>query len=292
MSRALHIIGIVLLLIAFIHLFLASVSLPYFFTLDFVRLHFKRSGLSIGNAGTSLKELRVSTLQEKVCFRPLTADYSVRRLASGRIASMTCITSAPAAPQLSARRTHSSSTALTTPSRSLQPGLGDSPSIRLVRSQSISNDHALSPHCSFAAAGLTFVALLLTLTSDARVRLLSAFASLFACLTTLIAFAIDIALFVNVKHRVAKIEDLDIDTKPWVGKLDSSPPDDLMKLTQWSFLAFWLTLVGFLLTLMAPLMILLGRRARAAAKLAADDSSSTTTTSESLVKGRTSNLSA
>ena len=63
--------------------------------------------------------------------------------------------------------------------------------------------HALpSPH---AACGLTFVAFILSLSTQVTVALLASLASFLAALLTLIAFAIDIALYVYVKHQMGKL---------------------------------------------------------------------------------------
>lgn len=52
---------------------------------------------------------------------------------------------------------------------------------------------------------MTFIALLLSLSTHVTVALLASLASFLAALLTLIAFAIDIALYVFVKHQMAKL---------------------------------------------------------------------------------------
>jgi len=80
------------------------------------------------------------------------------------------------------------------------------------------------------AAAATFVALLLGFSSHLTVELLASLWSFLAALLALIAFAIDVALFAYVKH---KLGDLD------VGADTSGGP------------AFWMTLAAFVLLLFA-----------------------------------------
>lgn len=55
------------------------------------------------------------------------------------------------------------------------------------------------------ACAMTFIAFLLSLSTHVTVILLASLASFLAALLTLIAFAIDIALYVFVKNRMAKL---------------------------------------------------------------------------------------
>ena len=56
-----------------------------------------------------------------------------------------------------------------------------------------------------SATGVIFIALLLSLSSHITVTLLASIVSFLAALITLIAFAIDIALFAFVKHEMKKL---------------------------------------------------------------------------------------
>ncbi|EIM80149.1 uncharacterized protein STEHIDRAFT_135458 [Stereum hirsutum FP-91666 SS1] len=86
---------------------------------------------------------------------------------------------------------------------------------------------------------VTFIAFLLSLSSHITVMLLSSIASGLAALLTLIAFAIDIALFVYVKHKMA---DLDVEEHTITGP------------------GFWITFATFLLLLIASCTVCFGRR--------------------------------
>ncbi|KZP08884.1 pali-domain-containing protein [Athelia psychrophila] len=87
------------------------------------------------------------------------------------------------------------------------------------------------------ATGVTFIALLLSFSTHVTVTLLSSLVSFLAALITLIAFAIDIALFAYVKH---KMRGIDQSTKTGPG--------------------FWLTFVAFILLLLASCTVCFGRR--------------------------------
>ena len=60
MSHASHLPGIVLLFLAFVLLFLVSISLPYLPVLDVARVHFNEGAPSLDLNGVSMAELRVS----------------------------------------------------------------------------------------------------------------------------------------------------------------------------------------------------------------------------------------
>lgn len=81
-----------------------------------------------------------------------------------------------------------------------------------------------------SAAGLSFIALLLTFFSNTTAAV---FATFLAAFVTLIAFAIDIAFFVLVKHQVGKLQHSDFITRP-------AP-------------AFWITFISLLFLIMAGL---------------------------------------
>lgn len=56
------------------------------------------------------------------------------------------------------------------------------------------------------AVGVTFIALLLSFSTHVTMTLLSSLISFLAALLTLIAFAIDIALYAYVKHQMKKLD--------------------------------------------------------------------------------------
>jgi len=89
------------------------------------------------------------------------------------------------------------------------------------------------------ATAVNFVALLLAFSSHVTVMLVASLVSFLAALVTLVAFAIDIALFARVRHEM---NGLGITAKT------STAP------------AFWMTLVAFVLLLFAGCTVCFGRR--------------------------------
>lgn len=90
------------------------------------------------------------------------------------------------------------------------------------------------------ATGITFLALLCSFSLHIAVSLVASLLSFLAALLTLVAFAIDIALFVYVKHQADKLPSVDGSGKPGPG--------------------FYLTLVAFVLLLLAGCTVCFGRR--------------------------------
>ena len=89
------------------------------------------------------------------------------------------------------------------------------------------------------AAIVSFVALLLSFSTHITVTLLASLASFLAAVLTLIAFAIDIALFASVKHKVGTLnKSFSTNTAP----------------------GFWMTFVAFILLLLAGCTVCFGRR--------------------------------
>lgn len=90
------------------------------------------------------------------------------------------------------------------------------------------------------ATVVTFIALLFSFSTHLTISLIASFLAFLAAALTLIAFAIDIALYAYVKHQMKKlagVEDLTL-TGP----------------------GFWLTFVSFLLLLLAGCTVCFGRR--------------------------------
>jgi hypothetical protein len=84
-------------------------------------------------------------------------------------------------------------------------------------------DHLLPPWFSSAhdvdpATVVIFVALLLSFSTHTTVTLAASLVSFLAALLTLIAFAIDIALFAYLKHQVNKLAGVAPSTKPAPGQ--------------------------------------------------------------------------
>jgi len=90
------------------------------------------------------------------------------------------------------------------------------------------------------AAAVTFIALLFSFSSHVTVTLVASILSFLAALLTLIAFAIDIALYAFLHHEVGKIPALNASTNPAPG--------------------FWLTFVSLILLLLAGCTVCFGRR--------------------------------
>ncbi|KAF8203319.1 hypothetical protein BJ912DRAFT_1138359 [Pholiota molesta] len=89
------------------------------------------------------------------------------------------------------------------------------------------------------AAAVTFIAFLLSFSTHITVTLIASLLSFTAALITLIAFAIDIALFALVKHAVSGLG---------IGATTKTAP------------GFWLTFVSFILLILAGCTVCLGRR--------------------------------
>ncbi|KAJ7482221.1 hypothetical protein B0H11DRAFT_2232445 [Mycena galericulata] len=90
------------------------------------------------------------------------------------------------------------------------------------------------------AAAVTFIALLMSFSTHHLVTLLASLTSFLAAFLTLIAFAIDIALYGFVHHEVGKLPDVS-------GRTRTSA-------------AFWMTFVALILLLLAGCTVCFGRR--------------------------------
>ncbi|EPQ55637.1 pali-domain-containing protein [Gloeophyllum trabeum ATCC 11539] len=88
------------------------------------------------------------------------------------------------------------------------------------------------------ATVVTFIALALSFSSHVTATLLASIVSFFAALLTLIAFAIDIALYAYVHHELSKFNGVNVNTGP----------------------GFWLTFVSLVLLLLAGCTVCFGRR--------------------------------
>ncbi|KAJ7619476.1 hypothetical protein FB45DRAFT_930892 [Roridomyces roridus] len=90
------------------------------------------------------------------------------------------------------------------------------------------------------AAAVTFLAFLMSFSTHHMVTLLASLTSFLAAMLTLIAFAIDIALYAFVHHEVGKLPDINASTR--------------------TSAAFWMTFATLLLLLIAGCTVCLGRR--------------------------------
>lgn len=90
------------------------------------------------------------------------------------------------------------------------------------------------------AAAVTFIALLMSFSTHVTVTLVASLTSFLAAFLTLIAFAIDIALYAFVKHEIHNLPDVSGSTLTGPG--------------------FWLTFVSLILLLLAGCTVCFGRR--------------------------------
>ncbi|TFY79360.1 hypothetical protein EWM64_g4654 [Hericium alpestre] len=90
------------------------------------------------------------------------------------------------------------------------------------------------------ATGFAFLGLLSSFSQHITVMLLASVLSLLAAFLTLLAFAVDIALFVHLHNEVGKLDGVTAHTMPGPG--------------------FWVTLASFVLLLLASCTVCLGRR--------------------------------
>ncbi|CDO69953.1 hypothetical protein BN946_scf184836.g27 [Trametes cinnabarina] len=200
MPRIFHIPGVIFLLCAFVLLFLVSISLPYLTALDIARVKFKSGSPSVGQDSNAIHELRFGTWAN--CWYE---NDNVRACSPADNAYTTTI---------------------------YNGGRQDFVTIGASWTRGL----AVHP----VATGVTFIALLLSLSTHVTFTLLASLTAFLAALLTLIAFAIDIALYAWVKHQVGKLDGVGSNT-------DTAP-------------GFWLTFVSFLLLCFAGCTVCFGRR--------------------------------
>ncbi|EPQ55636.1 pali-domain-containing protein [Gloeophyllum trabeum ATCC 11539] len=201
-SRAFCIPGIVFLLAAFVLSFLTSISLPYLPALDIATVHFGNGQNSqIPNTNVPvIKELRFGIWAY--------CEYAAND------GHRTC------SPE----------------GHGYQVQVGDATNNDTVTIGS-SWTRGLAVHP--VATAVTFIALLLSFSTHVTVTLLASIVSFLAALLTLIAFAIDIALYAYVHHEMGKLSgSVNTDTAP----------------------GFWLTFVSLILLLLAGCTVCFGRR--------------------------------
>ncbi|KIJ34919.1 hypothetical protein M422DRAFT_212828 [Sphaerobolus stellatus SS14] len=197
-------VGVVILFVAFVLQFITSISLPALTTLNIVRVDFKNGTLPL-----------VSEVQGQVeSLRLGIWAYCTDTVGSG---DRSCVHTG-----------HAYSVAIQGASNSLS-------------SVHASWTRGLAVHP--VAAGVTFLAFLLSFSNHITVLLIASLTSFLAALITLIAFAIDIALLVLTKNNVDNLVRVQTSTNPGPG--------------------FWLTFVSFILLLISGCTVCFSRhRAR------------------------------
>lgn len=202
MARAFCIPGVFFLLSATVLLILTSISLPFLTALDITRVHFNGSGKQpSGVQGTA------GVVASEV--RLGIWGYCVDDQSSNR--------------ECHHQRAYTFSVK--------SPSNGNTEQVRSSWTRGL----AVHP----VAAAVAFFAFLLSLSTHLTVTLFASLVSFLAALITLIAFAIDIALFALVKHEM---DNLDIGAKTNTGP------------------GFWLTFVSLILLLLAGCTVCFGRR--------------------------------
>ncbi|KAL1754048.1 SUR7/PalI family-domain-containing protein [Schizophyllum commune] len=200
MSRAFCIPGIFFIFAALVLNFLVSISLPYLTALDVARATVN-TGISAGNVDSGVREVRFGVWSSCA----YTDD-----------GTKTCRDAKPA----------------------YSVGFSDpkEQDVSVTVGPSWTRGLVLHP----IATGVTFIALLFSFSTHIAVSLIASLLSFLSAVLTLIAFAIDIALFVYVKHQVKKLPNVDGTGKPGPG--------------------FWMTLVAFVILLLAGCTVCFGRR--------------------------------
>ncbi|KJA17851.1 hypothetical protein HYPSUDRAFT_45842 [Hypholoma sublateritium FD-334 SS-4] len=202
MSRAFCIPGIVFLTCALVLSFLASLSLPFLPALDIVRVKFGTNSTGTASAGSLpvVSELRLGV------WAPCEYDLQGAR---------TC-----------AEKHHG-----------YEVQIGNPLDLTKIATIKPSWTRGLAVHP--VATAVTFIAFLLSFSTHITITLVASFVAFLAALITLIAFAIDIALFALVKHA---INGLDIGANT-----DTAP-------------GFWLTFASLILLLLGGCTVCFGRR--------------------------------
>ncbi|KAJ7583794.1 actin cortical patch SUR7/pH-response regulator pali [Mycena floridula] len=202
MPRSFCIPGIVFLFCAFVLSFLVSISLPYLTALDVVRTHFDGTPF-LGSVG--LSEVRFGI------WAPCTYDTQNSR---------TCA---------SAHHGYSF-TAFSL--------VDTNPDDKLFITIGSSWTRGLAVHPVATVA--TFIAFALSFSTHITITLAASLMSFFAALLTLIAFAIDIALYAYVHHKMGELPNVRQHTNTGPG--------------------FWLTFVSLILLLLGGCTVCFGRR--------------------------------
>lgn len=107
---------------------------------------------------------------------------------------------------------------------------------------------------------MTFIALLFSISSRVTLALFASLLSFVAALLTLIAFAIDIALYTIVHDRVRRLSNVQVHSVAAPGTSTVQPQFFLFRYSQHVLTGFWITLASLILLLMAGFIGWFGRR--------------------------------
>ncbi|KAL1746620.1 SUR7/PalI family-domain-containing protein [Schizophyllum fasciatum] len=200
MSRAFCIPGIFFIFAALVLNFLVSISLPYLTALDVARATFD-TGASAGGVDSGVRQVRFGVWSSCVY-----QDDGTKTCRDAKL---------------------SYSVGFEDPKES---------DVSVVIGPSWTRGLILHP----IATGVTFIALLFSFSTHIAISLVASLLSFLSAVLTLVAFAIDIALFVYIKHQVDKLPNVDGTGKPGPG--------------------FWMTLAAFIVLLLAGCTVCFGRR--------------------------------
>ncbi|KAF8591704.1 pali-domain-containing protein [Ramaria rubella] len=212
MARVFCTFGVVILFAAFILQLLVAISLPFLDSFDIVRVHFNSGNVNIADVRAPISQLRLGVWAF-------------------------CEDDASSGDRTCDHTGHGYSVGVQGPQN------GQVVNIRSGWTRGL----AVHP----VAAAVIFVALLLSFSTHLTITLIASLVSFLAALITLIAFAIDIALFALTKHEIDNLGGVPSNT-------DAGP-------------GFWITLATFLLLLIAGCTVCFGRhrdrRAGSASKM-------------------------
>ncbi|PCH42891.1 hypothetical protein WOLCODRAFT_138100 [Wolfiporia cocos MD-104 SS10] len=200
MGKALHIPGIILLFSSFVLLLLVSVSLPYLDVFAFVRVHVTEGSVTVGSNATAVTELKYGVWAD--CWYDASGDRTCSPLG------------------------YAYNTSLYSDGGKSSVDIGSSWTRGLT----------IHP----VAAGVTLIAVLLSLSSHTACVLLAAITSGVAGTTALVAFAVDIALLAYLKGQVGRLGGA-------AASVDPAP-------------GFWMTLAALVALFVAAGGMYLGRR--------------------------------
>jgi hypothetical protein len=200
MPRSFCIPGIIFLFCAFVLLFISSISLPYLTAMDITRTHFTGSSATTTGSDVNISQIR----------------FGVWAFCYDWVSSSNIICDK------------------TGHAYSVSVGDGNGQVITIGRSWT--RGLAVHPVATIAA----FVALLFSFSTHVTLTLIASLLSFLAASLTLIAFAIDIALYAYVKHQMNKLTGVGPTTKTGPG--------------------FWLTFASLILLLLAGCTVCFGRR--------------------------------
>ncbi|KAH9963323.1 hypothetical protein BC827DRAFT_1129003 [Russula dissimulans] len=207
-ARTLFLPGIVFLFCAFFLSLLVSISLPALPTLDIVRCHFTSGAAPHASTNTeSIKEIRVHRA------------YCIYDAQTGH---RTCIDPG-----------HGYSVQLVSTSDNVTVGPGSTRGLAV-------HPVGITDTSTLLAAVATLIAFLLSLSSHVTLALWSSALSVIAAFLTLIALAIDIALYAIVHNRVHRLGNVQVHSVAAPG--------------------LWITLVSLILLLIAGCTAWFGRR--------------------------------